>query len=197
MRSFIVFLREIGSPLVRVDRRARYRAYATDRRPRISMAVSTQVAGRAPLVVGTGPALLDRAMAAARSLVAALSLAALAACAGAPCETQALASRATIDCPSEWLAQAARPLDAALPGARTVKTLIDRSGGDAVYFTDTSAYPLHSTFAIDQLGFRPGRPSPRSTCRRSGASCSARSPTTRSPTCGPTSWRPTTPPRRR
>ena len=69
------------------------------------------------------------------------------------CEAAPLPSRAELRCRGEWLAQAARPLDASLPGARTVKTIIDRLHGDAVYFMDTTAYPMHAAFAQRYLDY--------------------------------------------
>jgi len=92
-----------------------------------------------------------------RPLLAALI--ALAACDGAaPCESTTQPWRARLGCAEEFEAQAARPLDAALPGARTVKTIVDQTDGDAIYFMDTASYPLHSTFAVDYLGYPPGAP---------------------------------------
>ena len=64
-------------------------------------------------------------------------------------------SRATLDCLAEFDAQAARPLDASLPGATSVKTVIDQANDDAVHFQDTSTYPLHRTFAIEHLDWPP------------------------------------------
>ena len=52
-----------------------------------------------------------------------------------------------IGCATDWSALAVRPLDASIPGAFTVKTGIDRSDGDALYFQDTEAYPIHWDFA--------------------------------------------------
>ncbi len=69
-----------------------------------------------------------------------------------------IASRARLTCEAEFAAQAARPLDAALPGAFTVKTIVDRQDGDAVYFLDTNAYPMHRPFATEHLGFPIGAP---------------------------------------
>ena len=69
---------------------------------------------------------------------------------------------------AEFRAQAARPLDSALPGAYTVKTVVDQSFGqisgqvsgqasaDRVYFQDTQTYPLHRAFAVAQLGYPQG-----------------------------------------
>lgn len=67
----------------------------------------------------------------------------------------ALPSMSRIDCQAAFDVQAARPLDSALPGALTIKTMLDRSNR-ALYFLDTNAYPLHQTFAIDQLQWPPG-----------------------------------------
>ncbi|NMC69454.1 MAG: hypothetical protein GYA57_05210 [Myxococcales bacterium] len=73
-----------------------------------------------------------------------------------PCdEGPAVPFRSTLDCLAEFEAQSARPLDASLPGARTVKTVIDTTRDDAVYFQDTGRYPLHRTFAVEQLGWPP------------------------------------------
>jgi pyruvate, water dikinase len=71
-----------------------------------------------------------------------------------PCDPAATPqpSRATIGCAQEWAAQAARPLDSSLPGARTVKTIVDRLDG-AVYFIDTTTYPFHQGFATSHLGY--------------------------------------------
>jgi pyruvate, water dikinase len=69
-----------------------------------------------------------------------------------------LPSRARLACEAEWVAQAARPLDASLPGARTVKTIIDRQRGDGVHFMDTNAFPLHGPFARQHLGYAPSSP---------------------------------------
>jgi hypothetical protein len=76
----------------------------------------------------------------------------------AVCDDARLPFRTALHCEDELQAQAALPLDTSLPGAITVKTVIDRANGDAVYFQDTEAYPVHSRFAIDQLGWPPGAP---------------------------------------
>jgi hypothetical protein len=82
------------------------------------------------------------------------------ACGDAPaiCEDDRQPFRSELHCEDELRAQAALPLDASLPGAITVKTVIDRANGDAVYFQDTEAFPLHSRFATEQLGWPPGAP---------------------------------------
>jgi hypothetical protein len=67
------------------------------------------------------------------------------------------AAEASIDCREEFDRLAARPLDASLASAFTVKTMIDRADGDALYYLDTGTYPVHQAFAIDHLGWPPGQ----------------------------------------
>ena len=74
------------------------------------------------------------------------------------CEDARLPSRSELHCESELRAQAARPLDASLPGAITIKTVLDRAADGAIYFQDTETYTVHSRFAIEQLGWPPGQP---------------------------------------
>jgi hypothetical protein len=74
------------------------------------------------------------------------------------CEDARLPSRTELHCESELRAQAARPLDASLPGAITIKTILDRAADGAIYFQDTEAYTVHSRFAIEHLGWPPGQP---------------------------------------
>ncbi len=98
-----------------------------------------------------------------RVLRRALPLAlALAACGGddgpAPCEPVRVPFRQELRCAEELAAQGARPLDASLPGAVTVKTIVDRAADDAVYFQDTEGYPVHRRFAVEHLGWSPGAP---------------------------------------
>ena len=91
--------------------------------------------------------------------LATLALAALlGACDDGPCETQTLPSRHTLGCRAELAAQAARPLDSSLPGAFTVKTIIDQAHEDEVHFQDTTTYPLHRAFAVAHLGWPEGAP---------------------------------------
>jgi hypothetical protein len=91
-----------------------------------------------------------------------LALAAVAAggCGDAPaaCDPVRLPFRHELGCAGELAAQGARPLDASLPGATTVKTVVDRGDGDTVYFQDTVAYPVHRAFALAHLGWPPGAP---------------------------------------
>lgn len=92
-------------------------------------------------------------------IVITLALGLAAACSGDDDDTcdegPAKPSRPTLDCLAEFEAQAARPLDASLPGALSVKTVIDQGDQDAVHFQDTKTYPLHRTFAIEHLGWPP------------------------------------------
>jgi len=69
-----------------------------------------------------------------------------------------LSSRAELRCSAEFDAQAARPADSQLPGAYTIKTIVDQANGDAVYFLDTKTYPMHRPFAVDHLGYPPDGP---------------------------------------
>jgi hypothetical protein len=87
----------------------------------------------------------------------------LAACGGddpdpPTCEDAPVAFRTELSCEAELAAQATRPLDAALPGAITIKTIVDRAQDHRVTFQDTAAYPVHSRFAIEHLGWPPGAP---------------------------------------
>lgn len=88
------------------------------------------------------------------------ALAFLLACAAEapPCDATRVPSRQRIECVEQFYAQAARPLSGALPGAFTVKTLIDLSNGEQVHFQDTATYPLHRAFAVAHLGFPQGAP---------------------------------------
>lgn len=94
-----------------------------------------------------------------RTRLAALVCLLLGACeADAPCDESRQPSRERLHCLAEFRAQAARPLDSALPGAYTVKTIIDQVSADRVYFQDTLTYPLHRAFAVAQLGYPQGVP---------------------------------------
>ncbi|PKN55876.1 MAG: hypothetical protein CVU56_19065 [Deltaproteobacteria bacterium HGW-Deltaproteobacteria-14] len=91
-----------------------------------------------------------------KHLAATLVVLALAPCACAadadPAPTCALApgSRAdylrTLGCPGDFSALASVPLAAAIPGARSVKTVIDRTDDGGLYFQDTATYRVHWDF---------------------------------------------------
>lgn len=56
-----------------------------------------------------------------------------------------------VGCRSDFEILASRPVDETIPGARSSKTLIDRSDGDALYFTNSNRYPVHFDFASARL----------------------------------------------
>jgi hypothetical protein len=56
-----------------------------------------------------------------------------------------------IGCQEDFEALASRPLDASIPGARSAKTLIDRADESALYFTNSTRYPIHYEFASEHL----------------------------------------------
>ncbi len=88
----------------------------------------------------------------AASIVAAVTLAACGdntpACEGIVADTPFVTH---LGCEADFLAIASRPLDATIPGARSVKTTIDRADDDALYFPNPSVYPLHYGFIADNL----------------------------------------------
>ncbi len=56
-----------------------------------------------------------------------------------------------LGCAADFDVLASRPLDASIPGARSSKTVVDREGGDAVYFLNAETYPIHYDFCWDHL----------------------------------------------
>jgi hypothetical protein len=66
-------------------------------------------------------------------------------------------SLATITCKADFEALASQPLDATLPGARSVKVVLDREGGDALYFQNSVRFQIHYAFASTHLSGN-GRP---------------------------------------
>lgn len=52
-----------------------------------------------------------------------------------------------IGCASDFEALASEPLSASIPGARSVKTVIDRVDGNRLYFQDSVRFPIHWDFA--------------------------------------------------
>lgn len=63
-----------------------------------------------------------------------------------------------IGCLSDFDQAAAEPFDSSLPGARSVKTLIDRVDENRLYFMNTQKYPLHYEFASEHLSATGGLP---------------------------------------
>jgi len=56
-----------------------------------------------------------------------------------------------IGCETDFTALASEPLDASIPGAMSVKTVIDRLDGDALYFQNSMDYEIHWNFARENL----------------------------------------------
>ncbi|MEZ4320269.1 MAG: PEP/pyruvate-binding domain-containing protein [Myxococcota bacterium] len=52
-----------------------------------------------------------------------------------------------IGCLGDFQALAAEPLDASIPGARSMKTVLDRADGNALYFQNSTLYQIHWEFA--------------------------------------------------
>lgn len=64
---------------------------------------------------------------------------------------------AQIPCKKDFEALASQPLDTSIPGARSVKVVLDRLDGDTLYFQNSIKYPIHHDFAAANLsgGTRP------------------------------------------
>jgi Pyruvate phosphate dikinase, AMP/ATP-binding domain len=56
-----------------------------------------------------------------------------------------------LGCEEDFDRASAEPADSSLPGARSVKTIIDRVDGNRLYFLNTNEYPLHFEFASTHL----------------------------------------------
>lgn len=56
-----------------------------------------------------------------------------------------------IGCRSDFDQLSATPLDAALPGARSLKVIMDLRDGNNLYFQNTNTYPIHWEFASKNL----------------------------------------------
>jgi hypothetical protein len=56
-----------------------------------------------------------------------------------------------LGCEDDFTVLASDPLDASIPGASSVKTVIDRSDGDTLYFQHSERYPIHWDFAWANL----------------------------------------------
>lgn len=57
----------------------------------------------------------------------------------------------TIGCADDFAALASEPLSASIPGARSVKTVIDRFADSALYFQNSTRYATHWEFASAEL----------------------------------------------
>ncbi len=58
---------------------------------------------------------------------------------------------AQLGCPADFEQLASEPLDASIPGARSVKVVLDQLGGDALYFQNSNEYKIHYEFASTHL----------------------------------------------
>jgi hypothetical protein len=56
-----------------------------------------------------------------------------------------------LGCQADYDALASQPADASIPGATSVKTVLDRSDGDALYFQNSQRYCVHWDFASEHL----------------------------------------------
>ncbi len=56
-----------------------------------------------------------------------------------------------INCTKDFLALGSEPLDTSIPGARSVKLLIDTLDGDALYFQNSRKFKIHHEFASTHL----------------------------------------------
>lgn len=56
-----------------------------------------------------------------------------------------------LGCPDDFAALASAPLDTSIPGARAVKVVFDRQGGDRLYFQNSRKYRIHHDFAAAHL----------------------------------------------
>ena len=78
-----------------------------------------------------------------------------------PCQIADVAappdSLTTMTCKNDFEALASQPLDATLPGARSVKVVLDRQDGDALYFQNSVKFQIHYAFASTHLSGN-GRP---------------------------------------
>jgi pyruvate phosphate dikinase-like enzyme len=63
-----------------------------------------------------------------------------------------------IGCGADFEALASEPLVATLPGARSVKTSLDREGGDALSFQNSNRYPIHWDFLSNNRSVPQGLP---------------------------------------
>lgn len=58
---------------------------------------------------------------------------------------------AELGCRGDFDLLASAPLDSTLPGARAVKTIVDRVDFDALHFINAERYPIHYDYAADRL----------------------------------------------
>ncbi len=70
-----------------------------------------------------------------------------------PCQIAGAApdSLTTITCKADFATMSALPFDSALPGASSMKVVVDRLGGDALYLQNTQKYSIHFEFVSKHL----------------------------------------------
>lgn len=56
-----------------------------------------------------------------------------------------------VGCWDDFAKLGSAPLDASIPGARSAKTIVDRTDGDRLYFINSQKYPIHYDFASAHL----------------------------------------------
>lgn len=66
-------------------------------------------------------------------------------------EGQEFDSLAKLGCEADFKRAASKPADSSLPGALSVKTIIDRVDENHLYFLNTTKFPLHYDFASTKL----------------------------------------------
>jgi hypothetical protein len=64
----------------------------------------------------------------------------------------------TLGCKANFEALASDPVDVSVPGARSMKFVIDQADGDALYFMNSNKYPIHWDFASKLLSTANGKP---------------------------------------
>ncbi len=61
-----------------------------------------------------------------------------------------------VGCESDFAALASVPLDASIPGARSLKIVVDRVNDDELYFQNSKKYQIHYEFASEYLSVSEG-----------------------------------------
>lgn len=56
-----------------------------------------------------------------------------------------------VQCKADFEALASQPLDASLPGARSAKVVLDQADDDALYFQNSTRFPIHYDFVSKHL----------------------------------------------
>jgi hypothetical protein len=60
-------------------------------------------------------------------------------------------SASQLGCPADYAELASEPADASIPGATSVKVVVDRANGNALYFQNSKRYCIHWDFASEHL----------------------------------------------